>query len=47
MRSPPQKVFDMLVFDCLFPCGDHDPRVWCDILNFDVEKKVYFSVNGQ
>ena len=33
----------MFAFDCLFPCDDHDPRVWCDILNFEVARKVYFD----
>ena len=33
----------MLVFDWLFPCNYPDPRVWCDILNFDVDRKVYFN----
>ena len=33
----------MLVFDCLFPCDDHDPKVWYDILNFEVDRKVYFN----
>ena len=28
LRSPPQKG---LSFECLFPCDDHNPRVWCDI----------------
>ena len=39
LRSPSQKGLYMLVFDSLFPCGDHDPRVWCDILNFDIGRK--------
>ena len=33
----------MLAFDCLFPYDDHDPRVWCDILNFEVDRKVCFN----
>ena len=33
----------MLSFDCLFSYDDHDPRVWCDILNFEVDRKVYFK----
>ena len=32
-----------ITFDCLIPCDDHDPRVWCDILNFEVDRKVYFK----
>ena len=37
LRSPPQKGLYMLVFDCLFPYDNHDPWVWCDILNFEVD----------
>ena len=33
----------MLAFDCWFPCDDHDPRVWCDILNCEVDRKEYFD----
>ena len=33
----------MLVFDWLFPCDYPDPRVWCDILSFEVDRKVYFN----
>ena len=33
----------MLIFYCLFYCDDHDPRVWCDILNSEVDRKVYFN----
>ena len=33
----------MLAFDCLFPYDDHDPRVWCDIQNFEVDRKTYFN----
>ena len=33
----------MLVFGCLFPYDDHDSRVWCDILNVEVDRKVYFD----
>ena len=33
----------MLAFECLFPCDDHDPRVWCDILKFEVDRKVCFD----
>ena len=35
LRRPPKKGVYMLVFDCLFSYDDHDPRVWCDILNFE------------
>ena len=39
LRSPPKKHYM-----CLFvSCDDHDPRVWCDILNFEVDRKVYFN----
>ena len=31
----------MCAFDSLFSYDDHDPRVWCDILNFEVDRKVY------
>ena len=30
----------MFSFDCLF---SYDPRLWCDILNFEVDRKVYFN----
>ena len=30
----------MLAFDYWF---SYDPRVWCDILNFEVDRKVYFN----
>ena len=40
LRSPPQKGLYILVFDCLFYCDDHDPKVWCDILNFKIDRKV-------
>ena len=33
----------MRSFDCLFPCDDHGPRVWCDIQSFEVDRKVYFN----
>ena len=33
----------MLAFDGCFSYDDHDPRVWCDILNFEVDRKVYFN----
>ena len=34
IRIPPLKGLYILVFDYLFPCDDHDPRVWCDIVFF-------------
>ena len=40
LRNPPKKGLYMLAFDGLFPCDDHDPRVWCDILDFEVDRKV-------
>ena len=43
LTNPPNKGFYMLAFHCLFPYDDHDPRVWCDILNFEVDRKVYFN----
>ena len=30
-------------FDYWFSYDEHDPRVWCDILNFEVDRKVYFN----
>ena len=39
LRNPPKKGFYMIAFDCLFSYDDHDPRVWCDILNFEVDRK--------
>ena len=33
----------MLAFDYWFSYDDHDLRVWCDILNFEVDRKVYFN----
>ena len=39
----PKKGFYMLAFDCCFSYDDHDPRVWCDIRNFEVDRKVYFN----
>ena len=35
-------LFQKFAFDCLFPCDDQNPRVWCDILNLEVDRKVYF-----
>ena len=43
LRNTPKKGLYMLAFDCLFPYDDHDPRVWCDFLNFEVDRKVYFN----
>ena len=33
----------MIAFDCCFSYDDHDPRVWCDIRNFEVGRKTYFN----
>ena len=33
----------MDVYDCLFSCDDHDPKEWCDIVNFEVDRKVDFD----
>ena len=38
-----RKDYYMLSFDCFFFNDDHNPRVWCDILNFEVDKKVYIN----
>ena len=43
LRNPPKKGFHMLAFDYWFSYDAHDPRVWCDILNFEVDRKVYFN----
>ena len=43
LKNPPKKGFYMLAFDYWFSYDDHDPRVWCDILNFEVDRKVYFN----
>ena len=43
IRNPPKKGLYRLAFDCWFSYDDHDPRVWCDILNFEVDRKVYFN----
>ena len=43
LRNTPQKGLYMLAFDYWFSYDDHDPRVWCDILNFEVDRKVYFN----
>ena len=42
LRNPTKKGFYMLDFDYWFSYHDRDPRVWCDILNFEVDRKVYF-----
>ena len=42
-RNPPNNGFYMLAFDYWFSYDDHEPRVWCDILNFEVDRKVYFN----
>ena len=43
LRNPPKKGLYRTAFDYWFSYDDHDPRVWCDILNFEVDIKVYFS----
>ena len=43
LRNPPKKGFYMLDFDYWFSYDDHDPRVWCDILHFEVDRKLYFN----
>ena len=40
---PPKKGFYMLAFDGWFSYDDHDPRVLCDILKFEVDRNVYFN----
>ena len=35
----------MRAFDCWFSYDDHDPRVWCDILNFEDDRKLYMYFN--
>ena len=34
LRNPPKKGLYILALDYWFSYDDHDPRVWCDILNF-------------
>ena len=34
LRNPQKKGLYMLAFDYWFSYDDHDPRVWCEILNF-------------
>ena len=41
LRNPPNKGLYMLAFDYWYHYDD--PRVWCDILNFEVDRKVYFN----
>ena len=43
LRNPPKKGLYKLAFDYRFSYDDHDPRVWCDILNFEVDRNVYFN----
>ena len=43
LRNPPKKGLYMLAFDYWFSYDDHDLRVWCNILNFEVDRKVYFN----
>ena len=47
LRNSPTKGLYMYMpaFDCLFPCDDHDLRLWCDILNFEVDRKYTFMKN--
>ena len=33
----------MFAFDCCFFNDEHHPRVWCNILNFQFDRKVYFN----
>ena len=33
----------MHAFDYVFSYDNQDPREWCDILNFKVDRKVYFD----
>ena len=40
---PPRKGMYILAFDYWFSYDDHYPRVWCDILNFEVDRNVYFN----
>ena len=41
LRNPPKKGLYWLAFDYWFSYDDHDPRVWCGILNVEVDRKVY------
>ena len=43
LRNSPKKGLYRIAFDYWFSYDDHDPRVWCDILNFEVDRKVYFN----
>ena len=43
LRNPPKKGLHRLAFDYWFSYDDHDSRVRCDILNFEVDRKVYFN----
>ena len=43
LRNPPKKGLYMLAFNYWFSYDDHNLRVWCDTLNFEVDRKVYFN----
>ena len=43
LGNPPKKGFYMLAFGCCLSFDDHHPRVWSDILNFEVDRKIYFN----
>ena len=32
-------------FICLISCDDYGPRVWCDIIYLEDDRKVYFDNN--
>ena len=40
LGTPSQTGLYMLAFDYWFSYDDHEPRVRCDILNFEVDRKV-------
>ena len=42
LRNPPKKGLYMLLLIVSF-YDNHNPRVWCDILNFEVDRKVYIN----
>ena len=43
LRNQPKKGVYMLAFDYWFSYDDHDPRLWCDILTFEIDREVYFT----
>ena len=43
LRNQAKKGLYMLACDYWLSYDDHDPRVWCDILHFEVDRKVYFN----